>query len=235
MTVYSRAISGAAIVLCASSAFAQPATGPVSVASPAPVAAVAAAPTAVLLTSAAPNIVRAGTPIALRMSEGLTTQKKKLRTGQRFQMEVAEAVVMNGVTVIPAGGPATGEITQIRNKGMWGKSGYIGAQALYVRANGRQIRLTGTFDDKGVTGTAAVIGAIAFVPVVGFFTTGTSAKIPMGSGVKAFIDEDIAFAVDPSAAPAPMAVSQPAPSSPISTAPTPAPTVTAVAPTTKAE
>lgn len=57
----------------------------------------------------------------------------------------------------------------------------------------RSIRLTGTFDDKGVTGTAGVVGAAVLVPVAGFFLTGTSAKIPMGSGLKAFLDEDVAF------------------------------------------
>lgn len=158
------------------------------------------APT-VVMTDATPNILRAGTPILLRMSQELTTQKKKLRTGQRFQMEVIEPVTVNGQVVIPAGSPATGEVTQVRNKGMWGKSGYIGAQVLYVRANGRQIRLTGQFDDKGVTGTAGVVGAVALVPIAGFFMTGTSAKIPMGAPVKAFIDEDIAFALSAPSAP----------------------------------
>ena len=54
--------------------------------------------------------------------------------------------------------------------------------------------MTGTFDDKGVTGTAAVVGAILLVPVVGFFTTGTSARIPVGSPIKAFVGEDVALA-----------------------------------------
>ena len=202
-------LAGAIAVLSASVAPAQVGTTALPVA-PTALPPVAAPTSNVILTSTAPNVLRAGTPIALRMAEGLTTEKKKLRTGQRFQMEVAEALVVNGVTVIPAGSPATGEVTQIRNKGMWGKSGYIGAQALFVRANGRQIRLTGQFDDKGVTGTAGVVAAIALVPIAGFFTTGTSAKIPAGSGIKAFIDEDIAFAVDPSAAPTPMTVASPA-------------------------
>lgn len=202
MKSHSRALAGVLSIACASGAFAQapqlaPAGQP---------AATAPATRAILLSDPTPNVLRAGTPIALKMSEGLTTEKKKLRTGQRFQMEVAEPVLVNGQVVIPAGSPATGEVTQVRNKGMWGKSGYIGAQALFVRANGRQIRLTGQFDHKGVTGTAGVVAAIAFVPVVGFFTTGTSARIPMGSGIKAFIDEDVAVAFAPAAAPAPMTV-----------------------------
>ena len=32
------------------------------------------------------------------------------------------------------------------------------------------------------------------VPVAGFFVTGTSASIPAGAGVKAFLDEDLRIA-----------------------------------------
>ncbi len=160
----------------------------------------------VILQSNGENILRSGTPIPLKTREQLTTKGKDLRVGHRFQMEVAEAVLVNGVVVIPVGSPATGEVTDVRNKGMWGKSGKINARPLYVRANGRQIRLTGQMDDKGVTGTAAVVGAIVFVPVAGFFMTGTSADIPIGSPVQAFIDEDVPFAVSAAAAPAPMSV-----------------------------
>lgn len=150
--------------------------------------------------------LRAGTPIALKMSEGLTTEGKKLRVGQRFQLETAEDVTLDGQTVIPAGSPATGEVTDVRNKGMWGKSGRIGARLLFVRANGRQIRLTGQVDDKGVTGTAGVVGAIAVLPLAGFVVTGTSAKIPLGAPVNAFIDEDVPVAFAAAAAPAPMMI-----------------------------
>lgn len=148
---------------------------------------------AIVETPGQENIVRSGTEIALAMREELTTKGKKLKVGQRFQMEVAADVLKNGVVVIPSGTPAVGEITEVRNKGMWGKSGYIGAQAVSIRLGNRNIRLTGSFDDKGVTGTAGVVAAIALIPVAGFFTTGTSAVIPMGSQAKAFLDEDVAF------------------------------------------
>lgn len=154
---------------------------------------VSASQAAIVEPVAQENVLRAGTEIPLLMREELTTKEKKLRTGQRFQMEVASSITKNGIVVIPAGTPAVGEVTEVRNKGMWGKSGYIGARVLSLRLGDRQIRLNGTFDDKGVTGTAGVVASIALVPLAGFFTTGTSAKIPMGSGVKAFLDEDIAF------------------------------------------
>lgn len=153
----------------------------------------AVAPIAIIQASATDNILRAGTEIPLILREELTTKKKQLRVGQRFQMEVSASVTRNGVTVIPAGTPAIGEITEVRNKGMWGKSGYIGARIVSLRLGDRHVRLTGTFDDKGVTGTGGVVAAVAFIPIAGFFTTGTSAFIASGSATKGFLDEDIAF------------------------------------------
>ena len=87
-----------------------------------------------------------------RLSQELTTKGKKLRVGDRFHLETSEPVMVQGVNVIPVGSPAVGEITDVRNKGMWGKSGHLAARILYVTVNGRQIRLSGAFDDKGVAG-----------------------------------------------------------------------------------
>jgi len=154
-------------------------------------------------------VLRTGTEVPLRLVEELTTKGKKLKVGHRFRLETSDAVVVQGATVIPSGSPAVGEVTDVRNKGMWGKSGRLNARLLYVTVNGRQIRLTGAFDDKG---TAGGIGAVAVSPVVflppGFFMTGTSAKVPMGTIVKGFVDEDVPLTFAPSA-PAPMAVTSP--------------------------
>jgi len=180
---------------------AAPAAAP-AVAQPAPVAPVAAPAT----TNA---VLRAGTPVSLSLMEEITTKKKAAKVGQRFMLEVAAPVEVNGVVVIPAGTPAWGELVRVRNKGMWGKSGKLDAKLLFLRVNGRQIRLTGSFDDKGVTGTAAVVGAIALVPIAGFFMTGTSAVLPKGGVVGGFIDEDIELAIA-NTKPAPLAVAAPA-------------------------
>src|SRR5215204_5382763 len=157
-------------------------------ASAAPGPVVAAAPIAApAMTNA---VLRVGTEVPLRLRHEMTTKGKQLRVGHRFQMETSEPVIVNGVNVIPVGSPAVGEITSIRNKGMWGKSGHLGARVLYVTVNGRQIRLTGAFDDKGVAGGigAVAVAALVFLPA-GFFMTGTSAIVPMGSTVKGFVDE----------------------------------------------
>jgi len=166
-------------------------------------------------------ILRTGTEVPLRLSEELTTKGKKLRVGQRFHMEVAEDVKVQGVTVIPVGAPAVGEISDVRNKGMWGKSGHLAGRMLYVTVNGRQIRLSGAFDDKGVAGGvgAVAVSAIVFLPA-GFFMTGTSAKLPAGTSVKGFVDEDVPLNLT-AASQAPLSVAAPAAAMtvPASTAP----------------
>lgn len=150
--------------------------------------------------------LRAGTSVPLKTLTELTTKGKELRVGDRFNLEVAEPVTVDGVTVIPVGSPAIGEITSVRNKGMWGKSGAIEVRMLYTTVNGRQIRLSGATDDKGVTGTAGVVGAVVLLPIAGFFLTGTSAVIPAGSSVTGFVQEDVPLSFAKAAEPAPMVV-----------------------------
>lgn len=164
--------------------------------------------------------LRVGTEVPLMLSEELTTKNKQLKNGQRFQMAVAAAVLVQGVVVIPVGSPAVGEITEVRNKGMWGKSGHFSARVLYVVVNGRQIRLTGSFDQKGTAGGvgAAAVSAIVFVPA-GFFMTGKSAILSVGTPVKAFVDEDVPLTME-AQGPAPLHVAVPAP--PLAPAATPA-------------
>jgi hypothetical protein len=169
------------------------------------------APVAPIAAPATTNaMLRVGTEVPLRLRHMLTTKGKQLRVGHRFQLETSEPVLVNGVTVIPVGTPGVGEITAVRNKGMWGKSGHFAARVLYVTVNGRQIRLTGAFDDKGVAGGigAVAVSAIVFLPA-GFFMTGTSAMLPAGTIVKGFVDEDVPLAM-PAAAQAPLVVGAPA-------------------------
>lgn len=146
---------------------------------------------AVVGTPSHTTVLRAGTSVPMRTLAELTTKGKRLKVGHRFNLEVAEPVMVDGQVVIPAGSPGVGEVTHVRNKGMWGKSGGIEARVVYVRAGDRQIRLSGQMDDKGVTGTAGVVGAVIAIPIAGFFVTGTSAVIPAGSPVTAFTEEDV--------------------------------------------
>jgi hypothetical protein len=179
-----------------------------------------AAPQAVILAPAGPSVLHAGVEVPLRLEEPLNSNDRSLREGQQFRMSVANNVMLGNVVVIPAGSPATGEIVEIRRKGMWGKSGHIIARAINARVGDRLIRLTGNFDEKGTAGGvgAVAVSALVFAPA-GFFMTGTSAKIQVGAGVRAFLDEDLTIAAPQAVAPmatVPAAVVAPvAPAAPV--------------------
>lgn len=213
-------------LLLASAAWAQtgaPTTAPAR--SPAPPAVV---PTAVPVTTGATPIVagqtetmlRTGTRVPLRLTEALTTNHHALRVGQRFNMETTEPLMVANQIAIPVGTPAIGEIVEVHNKGMWGKSGRFVAQVLYLTYGGRQVRLTGTFDDKGHSGgvAAGAVSALVFLPA-GFFMTGHSAEMPIGAPVMGFVGEDIpvAFSTTPAT---PLVVPAAAPAMPVAAQPT---------------
>ena len=143
------------------------------------------------------NVLRAGAPVPVVLSEFLTTKGKNLKVGQRVQLEVAQDVMLNGRVVIPARSPVEGVLTQVRNKGMWGKSGGIHLHISSVTINGTSIRLRGDMDTRGETGTAGVVGALVVLPVAGFFVTGTSAEMPLNMPGRAILDQDIALTPAP--------------------------------------
>ena len=140
------------------------------------------------------NILRAGAPVPVVLSEFLTTKGKNLKVGQKVQLEIAQDVLLDGRVVIPARSPVEGVLTEIRNKGMWGKSGAIRLHINSVNINGTNIRLKGDMDTRGETGTAGVVGALVVLPVAGFFVTGTSAEMPLNMPGRAFLDQDITLA-----------------------------------------
>ncbi len=135
------------------------------------------------------NVLRAGAPVAVVLSQALTTKGKNLKVGQLVQLEVAQDVMLGGRVVIPARSPVEGVLTHVRNKGMWGKSGAIRLSISSVNINGTKIRLKGDMDTRGETGTAGVVGAIVVLPIAG-----TSAEMPLNMPGRAFLDQDIALA-----------------------------------------
>ena len=164
----------------------------------------AAAQTAIMVPQQVQaDVLRAGAPVPVALSEMLTTKGKSLKVGQIVRLEVAQDVLLNGRVVIPARSPVEGILTEVRNKGMWGKSGAIHLQMTSVSINGIAVRLKGDMDTRGQTGTAGVVGAIVVLPLAGFFVTGTSAEMPLNMPGRAFRDQDIALA---SAAQASMSV-----------------------------
>jgi hypothetical protein len=137
------------------------------------------------------NVLKQGTPIHLATEVDLSSQEN--RVGDRVDLRVLDAVSLNGHTVIPVGTRGVGEVTLVRRKGMWGKSGRLEFRPLYIVLGGREIPISAhqMTKEHGETGTAGVVASIVVLPLAGFFVTGTSARIPRGSTVDAELSEDL--------------------------------------------
>ena len=160
----------------------------------APVQASDAAPLVIEQTpqsQVAGNVLQQGTPIHLATDVDMSSQDN--RVGDRVDLRVLDAVSLNGHTVIPVGTRGIGEVTLVRRKGMWGKSGRLEFRPLYIVLGGREIPISAhqMTKEHGETGTAGVVASIVVLPLAGFFVTGTSARIPRGSTVDAELSEDL--------------------------------------------
>jgi hypothetical protein len=151
---------------------------------------------ALVIGGPAPSQVNRGTQFPVRLLRELTTKGKALNVGDRFDLETVDPIRLGEVTVFPAGTRVVGEITSVKNKGMWGKSGKFQARLLFLRFGSRDFRVTGQFDDKGKGGGwgAGLTSAVVFLPA-GFFMTGTSASVPAGAIITAELNEDVPVVV----------------------------------------
>jgi hypothetical protein len=147
------------------------------------------APLVVGAATAPANVLQRGTEVHLATRTELHSQRN--RVGDRFELEVTDDVSLHGQVVIPVGSVATGEVTRVRHRGMWGRRGILETRLVSVRVGERQIRLTGAAGDRGRAGTAGVVAAVLFVPVVGFLVTGTSAVLPPRTATTAYTEEDV--------------------------------------------
>lgn len=161
-------------------------------------------------TSAKPKIITttlpAGSMVKFRMDKALATDKrgkvdgKKLPKGQRritnegdiFTMSVLNDVMHDGVTVIPAGSTAHGEVTAIKGRGGFGKSGKIEITMKYVEVDGQQYAIEGTHFQKGKgRGGAAIAGTVIAGVVAGAFIKGDEADIPLATEFEFITGENI--------------------------------------------
>lgn len=135
------------------------------------------------------NVLQRGTEIRMVTLKELNSNDSKV--GDRFDLEVVEDVRLGGRVVIPAGARGVGEVTLAKRKGMWGKSGRLQTQLLYLRMGDRQLRISGSAGGQGKTGTAGVVASVALLPIAGFLVTGTSAVIPPRTATVASLEEEV--------------------------------------------
>ena len=158
---------------------------------------------ALLALTSAPAVaqtLKEGTAVQLETRADITS--KTAKEGDPVELAVSQAVVVDGVTVIPAGAPAKGEVAKARDNGLLGRSGKLDIQITAINAGGRDIPVRGQSDKKGKGGTIGAVGAgVVFLPLA-IVVKGKEAKIPAGSKVDVYIDRDIPIAMGAAAVPA---------------------------------
>lgn len=138
----------------------------------------------------------ANTEVILRMTDDLTTKGGQIKVGHVFRLTVAFDVRSQGVVVIPAGTPATGEVTMRTGKAVFGKSGKMDVELRNIDLYGRRIPVIGKYRQEGEGNTLAAVGAV-FLAAGLMFVTGKSAVIPRGR-------EFVAYTITPEPFPIPV-------------------------------
>ena len=111
---------------------------------------------------------------------------KHIKEGDRFQFQVVNDVVENGLVVIPRGSIATGIVSMQTGRAIGGKSGKFDITFENVVANGRSFPLGGVHRQEGKGNTVgALLGSILI--------SGRSAVMLQGQIVTATVKEQTAY------------------------------------------
>lgn len=159
-----------------------------------------------------PLVLRRDTPVHLMVMNEVSTKERS--AGYRFKLRVNEPVIVSGVTVVPAGTLAYGEVMSAESSGNVGKSGRLSARLVNIDLGGRAIGISGETTANGKSGTGEVVAAVIGLGLLGLFAKGNNAKIKAGELMTGFTTEDTLFDIaeaKPTASPPPVAMF-PAPS-----------------------
>src|SRR5262245_37049194 len=89
----------------------------------------------------AQRVLKAGTPVRLRLLETIGSETHE--RAAKFPLEVTAPVTVDGVTLIPAGARAEGEVVHVANSAMLGKPGELTLTSRAALVGERRIRLSG--------------------------------------------------------------------------------------------
>lgn len=141
--------------------------------------------------AASAQVIPENTPVTVQTLEEISS--KTAQVGDPVRLEVIDDVVIGGVTVIPAGTPAYGEITAAQKNGHLGKSGKLTIEIEGVRYGSGRMRLRGSRASTGSGGGTASIATAALVSPLGLLIHGKSAAVPIHTKFLAYVANDTAM------------------------------------------
>lgn len=174
-------LSAMLLACCGAPALAQAAPEPTAVVAPS--VASAANPNAI--------VIEQDTLVRLMVLNEVSTRSAKV--GDKFVLRVDEPVVVNGVTVIPVGAKAWGEVLDAEKSGGVGRAGKLNAKLLYLEHGGARIPISGERQSAGESGTTQVVaGALALGPLA-LLAPGNSARLKAGEIFSAYVESAMLY------------------------------------------
>lgn len=131
------------------------------------------------------------TPIRLMVLNEVSSRTAK--PGTRFVLRVDEPVVVDGVTVVPVGAKAWGEVLSAETSGAVGKAGRLHARLLHIDLGGTQIPITGENEAEGESGASEVALGVLTLGPLALFARGNNAKLKAGELFSAYFAGDLTF------------------------------------------
>lgn len=120
----------------------------------------------------------AGVPVELMVMTEVSTARA--RAGDLVKLRVHRPVEQDGVTLVPEGAAAFGEVLRVRPGGMAMKKGALAIRLTRVVVNGRDMPLDGILDTKGRGGKGDGVAKVILAPFYAPFAPGNSARFKAG-------------------------------------------------------
>jgi hypothetical protein len=160
-----------------------------------------AASPAVPQTSASVK-VPAGTVVDIAIDEALSGSAS--HEGQTFRLHLAQPIVIDGLTVVPAGTEGAGEVIEAKGPGLAGRPGVLIIAARYLEFSGARIPLGHLrYGQTGHDNTGASMAVQIAVGLPGVLITGGDVKAPVGMAASARVTSDVVLPDAPAASAAP--------------------------------
>jgi len=134
------------------------------------------------------RVLARGTEVHLRLLESVGSNTHK--RGDRFKLEVAEVVSVDGELIVPAGSPAIGEVIHAAKPGASGKAGELILVVRWLRAGDHEVKLRSFTAGNGEDRYALATGLGVTLGIPALFVVGKNLVLPAGTDVYAKVTAD---------------------------------------------
>ena len=127
-----------------------------------------------------------GTVVSLEFLDLLSSASAT--KGQKFNLEVVEDVLVDGVLVAEAGVMAVGTVIDVQKRRMMGRSGDLNLSIDYMLIDGKRVRLRASQSGKGSNKIAATAVLTYLFGPLGLLKRGKDVEIAQGTSIDAYVD-----------------------------------------------